>query len=236
MQNGNLYLIPCWLGETELDYILPTGVITIIHSLNEFIVENEKSARAFLKRSGIPTAQSQLIIHEINKHDAHFDYGEFLKNCLAGKNIGLLSEAGVPAVADPGAQLVKKAHEKNIKVVPLTGPSSILLALMASGMNGQSFAFHGYLPKEKNELVQKIKLLEKESQQKNQTQIFIETPYRNNQLLSEIIKTCHDQTLLCIASDITLKDQSIKTKSIASWRKTPPDLNKKPTVFLIYKH
>jgi 16S rRNA (cytidine1402-2'-O)-methyltransferase len=235
LNKGNLYLIPCSLGESALDFILPAQVIEIIKSLNEFIVENEKTARKFLKEVGIIIPQSQLTIHEIDKHNPNFNYGELLKNCESGKNIGLLSEAGVPAVADPGASVVKKAHEKNICVVPLVGPSSILLALMASGMNGQQFCFYGYLPKEKDVLVQKIKFLEKESQQKNQTQIFIETPYRNNQLLSEILKTCDTQTLLCIATDITLTSEKIITRKISDWKKLISDLSKKPTVFLLYK-
>lgn len=235
MIKGTLYLIPCSLGESVMDYILPSKVQEVIFSLDEFIVENEKSARKFLKEVGIPIPQSQLIIHEIDKHNPHFNYGELLKNCEAGKSIGLLSEAGVPAVADPGALVVKKAHEKNIRVVPLVGPSSILLALMASGMNGQQFCFYGYLPKEKDVLTQKIKFLEKESQQKNQTQIFIETPYRNNQLLTEILKIADAQTLLCIATDITLETEKIITKKIIDWKKSTPDLSKKPTVFLLFR-
>ncbi|MEO8149510.1 MAG: SAM-dependent methyltransferase [Bacteroidia bacterium] len=234
MNKGTLFLIPCSLGESDLDFILPAKVKTVIQSLDEFIVENEKTARKFLKEVGITIPQSQLIIHEIDKHNPQFNYSDILKICETGKNIGLLSEAGVPAVADPGALVVKKAHEKNIRVVPLVGPSSILLALMASGMNGQQFCFHGYLPKEKDTLIQKIKFLEKESQQKNQTQIFIETPYRNNQLFSEILKICDAQTFLCIATDITLDSEKIITKKIGDWKKTFPDLSKKPTVFLIY--
>lgn len=235
MSKPILYLIPCSLGENNSDYILPELVKKIIDSLDEFVVENEKSARKFLKEIGISKPQSELIMHEIDKHNPHFNYGEVLKNYDAGKSIGLLSEAGVPAVADPGALVVKKAHEKNIKVVPLVGPSSILLALMASGMNGQQFCFHGYLPKEKEALNQKIKALEKESLQKNQTQIFIETPYRNNQLLDAILKNGDAQTLLCIASDITLNTEQINTRKIGQWKKSIPDLNKKPTVFLLLK-
>lgn len=235
MNKGSLYLIPCSLGESEMNYILPAQVQSIIFSLDEFIVENEKSARKFLKEVGITIPQSQLIIHEIDKHNTLFNYGELLKSCETGKNIGLLSEAGVPAVADPGALVVKRAHEKNIRVVPLVGPSSILLALMACGMNGQQFCFHGYLPKDKDALTQKIKFLEKESQQKNQTQIFIETPYRNNQLLSEVLKACDTQTLLCVATDITLASEKIITKKIIDWKKAIPDLSKKPTVFLMLK-
>ena len=230
-----LYLIPCTLGENNIDYVIPELAKKIIDSLDEFIVENEKSARKFLKDLDISKPQSELIIHEIDKHNPQFNYGSLLANCESGKSIGLLSEAGVPAVADPGAQVVKMAHEKNIKVVPLVGPSSILLALMASGMNGQQFCFHGYLPKEKDALNQKIKFLEKESNQKNQTQIFIETPYRNNQLLDAVIKNCESKTLLCIATDITLSTEKISTKKMSEWKRAIPDLSKKPTVFLLYR-
>jgi 16S rRNA (cytidine1402-2'-O)-methyltransferase len=157
----------------------------------------------------------------------------FLKPAIEGKNVGIISEAGCPAVADPGAQLVKLAHEKNIKVFPLVGPSSIILALMASGMNGQNFCFHGYLPIEKNERIKKLKLLEENAKRNKQTQIFIETPYRNNQLFEDILKTCNPDTRLCIATDLTLSTEFIITKTISKWKQTKPELHKRPAVFLL---
>ena len=234
MAKGKLYLIPSTLGNTDVNYYLPQEVINIIHSLDEFIVENEKSARKFLKEAGITIPQSQLIIHEIDKHDDRFDYSQFLLACLAGKSIGLISEAGAPAVADPGAAIVLKAHEKQISVVPLTGPSSILLALMASGLNGQQFCFQGYLPVEKHLREQKLKYLERESQQKKQTQIFIETPYRNNSMVESILKNCDGNTLICMATEITLATEKVTTQKVSQWKKSVPELNKKPTVFLMF--
>lgn len=229
-----LYLIPSSLGDDDAKKILTTEALQIIYTIDEFIVENEKSARKFLKAAGITIPQSQLTIHELDKHQANVDIMPMLKNCLAGKAIGLLSEAGAPAVADPGALVVAKAHETKIIVKPLIGPSSILLSLMASGMNGQQFCFLGYLPREKDLLHQKIKLIEKESRNKNQTQLFIETPYRNNNLLDELLFICDTHTKLCIAANITLQNEFIQTKSIKEWRKLKPNLNKQPSVFLLY--
>ena len=222
------------MGDDDVQKVLTRDALQIINSLDEFIVENEKSARKFLKATSITKPQSELIIHELDKHQNNTDLLPMLKNCLAGKSIGLISEAGVPAVADPGALIVAKAHEKNIIVKPLVGPSSILLALMASGMNGQQFCFLGYLPREKDALIQKIKSIEKESRNKNQTQLFIETPYRNNQLLNEILTVCDAHTYLCLATNITLKSEKIQTKTIKEWRKQKHDIHKQPTVFLIY--
>ena len=184
---GILYLIPTAIGSMQAIDYLPQTVIEIIHSLDEFIVENSKSARQFLKHCHIPTPQQQLTIHELNKHEGNVFEASFFSNLLSGKNVGLLSEAGCPAVADPGALIVAEAHKLQIKVVPLTGPSSILLALMASGLNGQQFAFNGYLPKEKTERFAAIKKAEKDSAQRRQTQIFIETPYRNNALFDDLL-------------------------------------------------
>ncbi len=230
---GNLFLIPTTLGNNLVDSSLPADVINTIHLLDEFIVEDEKSARQFLKSCKITIPQQQLIIHVMDKHKHHVFENHFFENLLHGKNIGLLSEAGCPAVADPGAQIVAAAHRKKIKVIPLTGPSSILLALMASGLNGQQFAFLGYLPIEKENKIQSLKKIEKESAQKKQTQIFIETPYRNNTLLNDLLQTLNNETMLCIAVDITLPSESIKTAKIMEWKKQIPDLHKKPAVFLL---
>lgn len=232
-KTGTLYLIPVTLGESAIDFVIPPEVKKIIHSLDEFIVENEKSARQFLKACSTPVPQSQFLFHVIEKHNPVQENKLFFQSLLQGKNIGLMSEAGVPAVADPGAAIVKMAHEQKIKVVPLTGPSSILLALMASGLNGQQFCFHGYLPIEKQERMATIKKIEKESAQKNQTQLFIETPYRNNQLLADLVNSCAGSTLLCVATDISLITEKITTQRISDWKKSSVDLHKKPTVFLL---
>lgn len=235
MHNGALYLIPTLLGESEVDFILPGHVIKIISSIEYFIVENEKSARHFLKQVHPKINQQNLKILELDKHDPNADYSVFLKPITDRKNVGLLSEAGCPAVADPGAAVVETAHKMNIKVIPLVGPSSILLALMASGLNGQQFCFHGYLPVEKEMRRIKLKQLETESFQKKQTQIFIETPYRNMQMITELLNTCEPGTLLCIAADITLSNEMIKTLTIKEWKKAIPEINKHPAVYLLLK-
>jgi 16S rRNA (cytidine1402-2'-O)-methyltransferase len=205
-----------------------------INQINEYIVENSKTARRFLKEAGLQTPQSELIVHDYGKHNRD-NLPEFFTGLLNGKNVGLMSEAGCPGVADPGAEIVAYAHQKGIKVVPLVGPSSILLALMASGFNGQSFTFHGYLPIDKVQRSQKIKELENLSETNNQTQIFIETPFRNNPMLEEILRSCKPQTKLCIACNLTAEDEMVQTKSIAEWNKHVPDLHKKPAIFLLMK-
>lgn len=235
MSAGTLFLIPTTLGGMDVDLILPAKVLQIIKGLDEFIVENSKSARQFLKLCNIDTPQQQLIIHELNKHEQNAFEKSFFENLLKGKNVGLLSEAGSPAVADPGATIVQQAHKQNIKVVPLTGPSSLLLALMASGLNGQNFCFHGYLPKEKDERKSFLKKIENDSSQKKQTQLFIETPYRNNVLLADILNMCNNETQLCIAANITLETEFIQTKKIVDWKKNYPDLSKSYVVYLILK-
>jgi 16S rRNA (cytidine1402-2'-O)-methyltransferase len=234
MQKGVLYLIPCTLGSIATDHVIPERVKAIIASMEFFIVENEKSARHFLKGVDAGIVQSTLKIKVLNKHD-HQDISGLLNPVIEGTNIGLLSEAGCPGIADPGAEIVKAAHGKNIKVVPLTGPSSILLALMASGLNGQSFCFHGYLSKEKEQRKVKLKELENSSFKNKQTKIFIETPYRNMQMMEDITAVCEPSTLLCVATDITLDSEMILTKSISDWKKNVPDINKRPTVFLLLK-
>lgn len=233
---GILYLIPTTLGITaETADVIPVKVNQIINTIDEYIVENEKSARHYLKKTGIIKPLQEIILHPLNQHTPANAISGYLNSINLGKNIGIISEAGCPGIADPGAEVVKLAHERNIKVVPLVGPSSIFLALMASGFNGQSFTFNGYLPKERSERIKKIKDLERIAKEKNQTQLFIETPYRNTHLLDDILSTCDTNTRLCIACDITLPTEFIKTKSIAAWKKQIPDINKRPAIFLIYK-
>ena len=232
---GKLYLIPATLGESDVHMVIPSNVIEIVKTLDEFIVEQEKTARHFLKSIGYESSLDSIILHPLNKHTSHEDILIYLDNAIKGKNIGLLSEAGCPCIADPGNIIVQMAHQKQIQVVPLVGPSSIYLSLMASGFNGQNFAFNGYLPIDKNERVKKIKELENIVYSKSQTQIFIETPYRNNQLVQDILKACNKETKLCIASSISTTDESIATKSIAQWQNKLPDLNKKNSIFLLYK-
>lgn len=235
-EKGILYLIPTTLGITaETADVIPVKVNQIINTIDEYIVENEKSARHYLKKTGIIKPLQEIILHPLNQHTPANAISGYLNSINLGKNIGIISEAGCPGIADPGAEVVKLAHERNIKVVPLVGPSSIFLALMASGFNGQSFTFNGYLPKERSERIKKIKDLERIAKEKNQTQLFIETPYRNTHLLDDILSTCDTNTRLCIACDITLPTEFIKTKSIAAWKKQIPDINKRPAIFLIYK-
>ena len=231
---AKLYLIPTPLGDKG-SYVLPAYLIDVIHSLDVFIVEKVKTARRFIKSTNPPKAIDQLTFYELNKQTREQEWQHFLKATELGKNIGLLSEAGCPAVADPGARIVALAHQKELEVVPLVGPSSVLLALMASGMSGQSFCFHGYLPRKNSNLVKYLKRLEKLSAQLQQTQIFIETPYRNKKLLEQTLKTLSPATRLCIAVDLSLDTQWIKTKSIQQWKQTKlPDLHKRPAVFLLY--
>lgn len=235
-EKGILYLIPTTLGDTsETADVLPVKVNQIINTIDEYIVENEKTARHYLKKMGIKKPLQEIILHPLNQHTKPIEISTYLNSINAGKNIGVISEAGCPGVADPGSEVVRLAHANNIKVIPLVGPSSILLALMASGFNGQSFAFNGYLPKERSERIKKIKELEKTAHQKSQTQLFIETPYRNMHILDDVLTSCDGKTRLCIACDITLPTEFIKTKSIAEWKKQIPDIAKRPTLFLIYK-
>ncbi len=235
-EKGILYLIPTTLGDTaETADILPIKINQVINTIDEYIVENEKTARHYLKKMGIKKSLQEIILHPLNQHTKPIEISTYLNSIGEGKNIGVISEAGCPGVADPGSEVVRLAHANNIKVIPLVGPSSILLALMASGFNGQSFTFNGYLPKERSERIKKIKELEKTVHQKSQTQLFIETPYRNMHILDDVLTSCDGKTRLCIACDITLPTEFIKTKSIAEWRKQVPDIAKRPTLFLIYK-
>lgn len=233
MEKGKLYLIPVTLGDSPIDQVIPAFNNQIINEIDVYIVENIKTARRFLKKAGLVKAIDDLTFHELNKRTHESEYATFLKEIENGKNIGILSEAGCPGVADPGAEIVNIAQQKNIKVIPLVGPSSILLALMASGFNGQSFCFNGYLPKEQKERVRKLKDLERAAKSKQQTQLFIETPYRNNHVFEDILKNCFESTKLCIAVDITLPTEQITTKTVADWKKTKIDLHKRPCLFLI---
>lgn len=235
---GTLYLIPNTLGaDASIPAVLPTDVRSIAARLQHFIVENPKPARQFLKAIGIETPLQQLSMSELNVNTADKDIQALLAPLLAGHDVGLISDAGCPAVADPGARAVAAAHAHNISVRPLVGPSSILLALMASGLNGQKFAFHGYLPVNAAERSTALKSLEAESRKSNQTQMFIETPYRNNALLDALCQSLSPQTMLCIATDVTLSSESILTLSVKQWRdllhkKQTPELHKRPTLFL----
>lgn len=233
--SGTLYLIPTPLGEEgDLNAILPEDVRSIALSLETFVVENAKTARHVLKRYGITKPLQEIAIATLDEHTPQEKIKELLAPLLAGKDVGLMSEAGCPAVADPGAQLVQLAHEKDIKVVPLVGPSSLLLALMGSGMNGQSFAFLGYLPANREARVKKLAEIEKESRACRQTQLFIEAPYRNQQMLEDIFIACRPETRLCVATDITQPSESIVTRPVSAWKKQPPEIHKKPTIFLLY--
>ena len=234
MPYGTLYLIPVPLADQAAAKSFTPYLVDTINSIKEYIVENEKTARKFLKEAGLKTPQSELIIHDYGKHNRGDDPADFFKGLQAGTDVGLMSEAGCPGVADPGALLVAKAHRMGIKVVPLVGPSSILLALMASGFSGQSFAFHGYLPIDKVLRSKKIKELEQLSERNDQTQMFIETPFRNNPMLEEILKTASPKTRLCIACDLTAATELVQTKTIAEWQKNKPELHKRPAIFLIY--
>ena len=232
---GKLYLIPTTLGDGDPMDVLPQTVKRTIDFIEDYIVENEKTARKFIKSINPEKVQATLKLSLLNKHTEVSEHIKMLQACLEGKNIGLMSEAGCPGVADPGAVIVKLAHEKGIQVIPLVGPSSILLAIMASGMNGQSFAFNGYIPIDKSEKKIAIKNLEKLSQDKNQSQIFIETPFRNNKMLEDILQALNPSTFLCIASDITLPTEFIKTMRASEWKKIKIDLHNRPTIFIIHK-
>lgn len=234
-EKGKLYLIPTTLGDNEPLEVLPISVKKVIEQTNVFIVENEKTARRFIKKISSGKSQASLKFFLLNKYTNSILLPEFLEPCFNGINVGLLSEAGCPGVADPGADVVKIAHQQNIKVVPLVGPSSILMALMGSGMNGQSFAFNGYLPIDKNERKKELKRLERYSFEHNQSQIFIETPYRNNKMLEDICSILDPNTLICVACDITLSTEFIKTQSAKEWKKNIVDLHKRPTIFIIHK-
>ena len=232
---ASLYLIPVTLGETPVEQVLPAYNREIILKIRHFIVENERTARRFLKKIDPSINIDDLTFYLLNKHTSPQVISDYLKPVIEGNPVGIISEAGCPAIADPGADVVAIAQQRNIPVVPLVGPSSILMALMASGFNGQSFAFHGYLPIDADKKIKTIKDCEQRIYAENQTQLFIETPYRNNKLVEDFLKICRPSTKLCIAADITCESEYIKTKSIGEWKKQVPDLSKRPCLFLIYK-
>jgi 16S rRNA (cytidine1402-2'-O)-methyltransferase len=233
MTKGNLYLIPTPLGDTGFEAGMPAANLNILHGIETFIVEELRTARRFLRKAGYLKDFESVTFHLLNEHTPDYEVSTMLENTLAGHNTGLLSEAGLPCIADPGNIVVRLAHRKGIKVVPLTGPSSIMLGLMASGLNGQNFVFHGYLPVKPDERTRSLRELDNAVSRGNQTQIFIETPYRNIAMFESILKTCHPSLMLCIAVDLTLSTEWIKSLPISEWKKQKPDLHKRPAVFLL---
>lgn len=230
-----LYLLPVTLGDTAIEKVLPSYNREIIVGIKHFIVEDVRSARRFLKKVDAAINIDELSFYPLNKHTSPEDIAGYLSPLVEGHSMGVISEAGCPAVADPGADVVAIAQRRNLKVVPLVGPSSIILSVMGSGFNGQSFAFHGYLPIDPADRTRRLKELEARVYSENQTQLFIETPYRNHKMLEEILKTCRPQTKLCIAANITCEGEFIRTKTVKEWKGHLPDLNKIPCIFLIYK-
>jgi len=233
-QSGKLFLIPSPLGDTSAELVMPAKAILLLHELNYLIVEDLRTARRLLSKIKINKPIDSITFFELNKYTADTDAVKFLQPIAEGNDVGLLSEAGSPCVADPGAVIVRAAHLSGIGVIPLSGPSSIIMALMASGFNGQSFCFHGYLPIHPDSRNKQLKLIEKTASLTGQTQIFIETPFRNTQILDAIFKNCHPSTMLCIGTNISHPDEFIGTKTISDWQKRVPDIHKKPTVFLIW--
>lgn len=228
-------MVPMNLGDVENSVFLPPFVLETIRSLRYFIAENAKTARHYFISLGMRELLPQITVYEMDKHNKGFDYSVYFDVVMQGNNLGVISEAGCPGVADPGADVARAAHRMGIKVVPMVGPSSILLSLMASGLNGQSFAFNGYLPVKNPERGKAIKKLEERSAQLNQTQIFIETPYRNNAFIETLCNTLASNTLLCVACDITLPTEYILTQPISQWKNTKIDIDKRPAIFLILK-
>ena len=230
---GNLYLIPTTLGESGTTHVIPADVSSIVKNIRYFIVENIRTARRYLRKLDAQLNIDELEFFELNQHTDSRIIETYLNPIFDGFDVGIISEAGCPGVADPGAEVVKNAHIRQIRVIPLVGPSSILLSLMASGMNGQNFAFIGYIPVKPAERIKAIKEIEKKSAIENQTQIFIEAPYRNSPLINDLIKTLGEQTRLCVACDLTLDTEFIKTQTVGQWKKDIPDLSKRPAIFLI---
>ena len=230
-----LYLIPVLLGDTTVERVLPAYNLEVVHGIRHFIVEDVRSARRFLKKVDKDFDIDGSQFYPLNKHTSPEEISGYLKPLEEGHSMGVISEAGCPAVADPGADVVALAQRKHLKVIPLVGPSSIILSVMGSGFNGQSFAFNGYLPIEAADRAKRLKLLEQRAYTEQQTQIFIETPYRNNRLVEDILATCRPQTRLCIAANITCEEEYIVTRTLKEWRGNVPDLSKQPCIFLIYK-
>lgn len=233
--SGKLYLIPSPLSEDTEHNVLPRYIFNLLPSIRYYITENIRTTRRYLKKINPEITIDDITFYVLNKHTDKSEIEAFLKPLKEGNDTGLISEAGLPGVADPGEEIVALAHRYNIQVVPLVGPSSIMLALMASGLNGQTFTFNSYLPIDKNQRKNKLKELEKRSLKNDQSQIFMETPYRNQQLLQDILAICNPETRLCLASDITGNNELIQTKTIKEWKHKPvPDIQKKPTIFIIY--
>lgn len=232
---GKLYLIPTTLGEGDPLAVLPAGVQELVARLDHFIVENEKTARRHIKQLVPEKSQPSLKLYLLNKHTQMSELSGYLQACKAGQDVGLLSEAGCPGIADPGAEVVRMAHLEKIQVIPKVGPSSIVLAMMGSGMNGQNFSFNGYLPIDKATRRQELKNLERLSLERNQAQIFIETPYRNNKMLEDLVHSLHPATSVCVACDLTLPTEYIFTQTAKAWRNAKVDLHKRPCIFIIQR-
>src|SRR6266480_1515706 len=232
-RRGSLYLLPNTLGDVAPQAVIPAGALDRARSLDYIIAEDPKAARAFLKRIATTRPLQGIRVERLDHNTRPIDIPVLLEPLVDGRNAGLLSEAGLPAVADPGASLVRLAHEQNVRVVPLSGPSSIVLALAASGLDGQRFAFHGYLPVAETELVSTLKECERQSRKLRQTQIFIETPYRNDRTVAAMLRALAPDTLVCLAADLTLESETVKTRPVAAWRKETPQLKGRPTVFLL---
>lgn len=233
MNKGTLYLLPTPLSDGELGDVLPAKELEVIASLDCFVVEELRTARRFLSAAGKRGQVESLELHELNEHTSPEELSKLASIFEGGRSVGLLSEAGLPAVADPGAGLVEICHQKGIRVVPLVGPSSLMMALMSSGLNGQSFAFRGYLPAKTPERRKALQDIEKLSARLHQSQIFIETPYRNDAMLADILECCNGNTRLCIAVNITAPDEMIRTRSVAQWKKDLPVIGKRPCVFIL---
>ena len=230
---GKLYLIPSPLGDNDPAGVIPAPTLDLLQHINCYVVEEVRTARRYLSSAGLKGHIQELEFHELNEHTSEEEVEQFAALFENGRDVGLISEAGLPAVADPGAALVALCHRRGIEVVPQVGPSSLMMALMASGLNGQSFTFCGYLPAKTEERRSAIKAIEKVSQSKRQTQIFIETPYRNDAMLADLLQACHPSTRICVAANITMPDEFIRTKTVAEWKKEKPIIGKRPCVFLI---
>ncbi|MGM9758320.1 MAG: SAM-dependent methyltransferase [Candidatus Cryptobacteroides sp.] len=233
---GRLFLIPSPLGDNEPAEVIPAGVLSLLPSITTYVVEAVRTARRYLSAAGLKGHVQDLEFHELNEHTTPEEVEALMKLFEDGRDVGLITEAGLPAVADPGAQLVRLCHRHGVEVVPMSGPSSLMLALMASGLNGQSFAFLGYLPAKTEERRQALRSIEKHSSTARQTKIFIETPYRNDSLLADILSVCRADTEVCIAANITMPDAFIRTKTAGEWKKSVPTIGKRPCVFLILGH
>lgn len=233
MAYGKLYLIPSPLGDYAPEEVIPAPALEKVRTITRFVVEETRTARRYLSAAGLRGHIGELEFHELNEHTRPEEVDAYIKLFEDGTDVGLISEAGLPAVADPGSLLVALCHRNGIEVVPFVGPSSLMMALMSSGLNGQSFAFRGYIPVKTEERRKALKEMEKLSAQLRQTQIFIETPYRNDSMIADILATCSPSTRLCLAADITLPDAFIRTKRVSEWKKSVPVIGKRPCVFLI---